>query len=261
MGIFAVHSPVSNGRLRYNDGDVKYKDSEIIRMPIPHSEMSCDIVIIRKSIKHLYLRVYPPDGRVQASAPKNMSRARIERSIRSRIEWIQKQQKRLQGRGMPAFSDRQRHYFNGKIYQLQVIEHPHPPQLILRDQTMELYIRKGADEAKKCNAIDEWYRQSMKESIPPMIVYYERSMGVSVSSFGVKKMRTRWGTCNPSAGRIWLNLELAKYPLKCLDYVVAHEMVHLLEPSHNARFYALMDQFVPKWRDYRRQLHECVLSS
>lgn len=217
-----------------------------------------DIEIIQKKIKNVHLSVHPPNGRVKVSAPESMAVDTIRVFVISKLGWIKKQQKKLraQERESPRECiDRESHYFNGKRYLLQVIEHDAPARVELKSKTIELYIRQGTSVEKRQIIINEWNRQQLKNSIPEIIRRYEKLMNVAIHDFGVKKMKTKWGTCNPEAKRIWINLELAKKPGEYLEYIVVHEMVHLIEPTHNARFVTLMDQFMPKWKFFRDELN------
>ncbi len=147
------------------------------------------------------------------------------------------------------------HFFNGNRYLLKVIEHDAPAKVELKPQTIELYVRPGTSKEKRQIIVNEWNRKQLKKSIPTIIRKYEKLMNIEIHDFGVKKMKTKWGTCNVDAKRIWLNLELAKKPGEYLEYVVVHEMVHLLEPTHNNRFITLMNQFMPKWKFFRDELN------
>ena len=181
----------------------------------------------------------------------------------SKLTWIRKQQQKLQAQAREAARDyveRESHYFKGERYLLKIIEHKHPPKVVLDHSTMMLYIRRNTATEKRAAILNEWYRGQLKQQIPDLIQKYEKLMDVSVKEFGVKKMKTKWGTCNPVAQRIWLNLELAKKPIELLEYVVVHEMVHLLERSHNRRFVLLMDKFMPKWKFYKDELNRLPIS-
>ncbi|NOX10113.1 MAG: M48 family metallopeptidase [Gammaproteobacteria bacterium] len=216
-----------------------------------------DIEVTRKNIKNLYLRVSSPDGLVRISAPRRMRLDNIHRFVASRRDWIKKQQDkvRLQARETTrAYVNDEIHYFSGQPYSLKLIEHRARPRVEVSEQTLSLYIRPDTATEKRCAILDAWYRQYLTKIISVIISRYESDMGVKVSVFGVRKMKTRWGSCNTRVRRIWLNLELAKRSAQCLEYVVVHEMVHLLEPSHNKRFYALMDRFMPDWKVYKAEL-------
>lgn len=222
-----------------------------------------DVEVVQKNIKNVHLSVYPPKGRIKVSAPEAMSVETIRVFVISKLGWIQKQQKKIRAQDREApreYINRESHYFYGKRYLLKIIEHPAPPRVEIQHQTIALYIRPGASVKKRQTILHEWYRQQLKNAIPGIILKYEKLMTVEVHEFGVKRMKTRWGTCNTVANRIWLNLELAKKPVECLEYVVVHEMAHLIERSHNSRFVALMDKYIPKWRFCRDELNRLPIS-
>ena len=224
-------------------------------------ELSVDVV--QKDIKNIHLSVHPPTGRVRISAPLRMNLDTIRVFAISKISWIKKQQNKLrsQQRETPRdYITRESHYYLGKRYLLNVVEENAPANVILKHETIELHIRPDTPTEKRQAILESWYRRKLKEIIPEMIARWEKKMKVSVDQFGIKKMRTRWGTCNIEARRIWLNLELAKKPLHCLEYILIHEMVHLLERRHNERFMAYMDKFLPQWRAYKEELNRFPIS-
>ncbi len=219
--------------------------------------------VVQKNIKNIHLSVYPPAGRVRISAPDRMDLATIRVFAISKLSWIKKQQTRLRDQEREAqreFINNESHYFKGKRYLLKVTELNAAPKVILKHSTIELYVRPETDAVKKKAILDEWYRRKLKETVPSLIEKWEKKMNVRVNEFGIKRMRTRWGTCNRTAKRIWLNLELAKKPPEHLEYIVVHEMAHLLERKHNGRFIALMTEFVPKWRYYKDELNRLPIS-
>jgi predicted metal-dependent hydrolase len=216
------------------------------------------INVVRKNIKNVHLSVYPPMGNVRISAPLRMNLDTIRVFAISKLDWIRHQQQKLrnQVRETPReYIDRESHYLWGKRYLLNLIEIEAPPYLEIQHEQILLRVRPGADIAKKRAIVDEFYRHQIEIAIPPLIAKWERLMGLQVNSFTVRKMKTKWGSCTPSLQTIRFNLELAKKPAECLEYVVVHEMVHLLEPSHNKRFIAFMDSFMPKWRFYQSELN------
>ena len=219
-------------------------------------EIALDVV--KKDIKNIHLSVYPPTGTVRIAAPLRMNLDTIRVFAISKLGWIKKQRKKLQEqeRETPReYLDRESHYFQGKRYLLKVIEKDAVPSVELKHSTMILLMRPGADDAKKKIVVEEWYREQLKVAMQPMITQWERKLGVTVEQFNVRKMKTKWGTCSPATKTIRINLELAKKPPACLEYIVVHELMHLLEPTHNSRFIALMDQFMPKWRFHRDELN------
>ena len=152
-------------------------------------------------------------------------------------------------------------YFLGKRYLLKVVPHDGTPLFRLRQSTIEMHVRPSLDRAKRHAAMDEWYRAELKGLIPSLVEKWERIMGVSVAEWGIKRMKTKWGTCSIASRRIWLNLELAKKRFPCIEYIVVHELVHLLEPTHNAQFIEQMDRFLPDWRSRRDQLNSSPLAN
>lgn len=218
--------------------------------------------VVQKAIKHVYISVLPPDGKVRVSAPLYHDLEIIRAFVICKLPWIKKQQDKLafQSREMPKeMINQESHYYNGERYLLNVVEWEQAPAIKLNNKTMILFVRPDTPPDKRLAVLREWYRQQLKLKVPEIIKYYEPIMQVHVAAFGIKKMKTRWGTCNPAAQRIWINLELAKKPPKCLEYIVVHEMAHLLERSHNHRFIALMDQFLPQWRVYKDELNRLAV--
>ncbi len=216
------------------------------------------INVVRKNIKNVHLSVYPPMGNVRISAPIRMNLDTIRVFAISKLDWIRHQQQKLrnQARETPReYVDRESHYLWGKRYLLNLIEIDAPPYLEIQHDRILLQVRPGATIAKKCTVVYEFYRHQIETAIPPLIAKWEPLMGVDVASFTVRKMKTKWGSCTPTLKTIRFNLELAKKPVECLEYVVVHELVHLLEPSHNHRFTSLMDRFMPKWRFYQSEIN------
>ena len=221
------------------------------------------IDVIKKDIKNMHLSVHPPTGRVRISAPRRLDMDTIRIFAISKLNWIKKHQTNIKNQQREAprdYINRESHYFRGKRYLLKIIEHNAPPKVELKHSTIELYIRPNTNRNKRKEILDEWYRKHLKEATPPLIEKWEKQMGVKVNEFGIKKMKTKWGTCNRHAKRIWLNLELAKKPPECLEYILVHEMVHLLERNHTDRFISLMNKFMPKWRFYRDELNRFPVS-
>jgi len=224
---------------------------------------SIKIEVEQKDIKNIHLSVYPPNGVVRIAAPTRMDLDTIRVFALNKLKWIKKQQATFkhQARETPReYLTKESHYFLGKRYLLKVIEHHQPPKVILKHSIIELYVRPNTPETKRKKIVDEWYRKELKVLVPKLISKWEEVIGVESNEFGIKKMRTKWGTCNTAAKRIWLNLELAKKPLDCIEFVIVHELVHLLERSHNAIFVGYMNQFMPKWRLYREELNRLPFS-
>lgn len=216
------------------------------------------VEVVKKDIKNIHLSVYPPYGRVHISAPQRMNMDTIRVFAVSKLGWIKQQQKRMraQERETPReHIDRESHYVWGKRYLLTVVESDEAPAVELTHNRMCVRVRPGAAEEKKHTIIEEWYRDQIKQAVPELVAKWELRAGVTVARFFVQKMKTKWGSCNHRCRTIRLNTDLAKKPLECLEYIVVHEITHLLEPTHNVRFVSLMDQFMPKWRFYREKLN------
>ncbi len=214
--------------------------------------------VVKKDIKNIHLSVYPPMGRVRISAPLRMELDTIRVFAITKLGWIKSQQQKLQGQERETvreYLDRESHYVWGKRYLLKVEEKDAAPKVELKHNKMILWLRPSTSHERKQEILDGWYRERLKEVASAVIAKREPLMEVKVKKFFVQKMKTRWGSCNPTALTIRLNSELAKKPRECLEYLIVHEMVHLLEPSHNSHFMALMDLFMPKWQFYREMLN------
>jgi predicted metal-dependent hydrolase len=223
-----------------------------------------EVEIVRKAIKNLHLSVYPPEGRVRVAVPLRVDDEAMRLAVIAKLEWIRRQQQRFTDQ--PRQSQRQMlsgesHYIEGRRYRLRVIEQAGAPQVRLKGKAiLELLVRPGTDSVKRRDLFNTWFRRRLKEVVPALIAKWQPLIGVEVAEWGVKRMKTRWGTCSIAARRIWINLELAKKPPQCLEYIVVHEMVHLLERHHNDHFKELMDRFMPQWRLYRDELNQFPLA-
>jgi predicted metal-dependent hydrolase len=218
-----------------------------------------DIDLVRKGIKNIHLTVYPPDGRVRLAVPQHMDDEEARNFALTKLTWIIKQKKKYttgETEAAKVYKTGESHYYLGEKYILEVIEKKGKDHLELRDeQYMDLYVRPGNTIKKREKIMSEWYRQKLKEIIPSYIEKWEKIIGVKVNEFGIKKMKTRWGTCNTRDKRIWINLELAKKAPRCLEYIIVHEMVHLLERHHNKAFKDYMSEFLPEWKSIKNELN------
>ena len=222
-----------------------------------------EIELTKKNIKNIYISVHPPDGRVKISAPQYMDTDTIRLFAISKLSWIRKQQKKFinqERQPEREYVSGESHYFLGQRYLLNVIYTNKRKQgvEIRNKKYIDLYVRENTPKYLRERAMTEWYRRELKKLIPTIIAKWEPIIGVEVNEFGVKKMKTRWGSCNPKAKRIWLNLELVKKSPTCIEYVVVHEMTHLLERKHNERFIAYMDKFLPNWRAIKEELNGLI---
>ncbi len=223
------------------------------------------VEVVRKAIKNLHLIVLPPDGRVRVSAPQHISDDRVRAAVSTRLAWIKRQQ--LEFASQPRQGEREMitgetHYLWGKRYRLEVIEREGAHEVRHKNGSkLQLYVKPGATLENRRKVMSEWYRQQLKERIPTLLVKWQKKIGVEADAWGVKKMKTKWGSCSISARRIWLNLDLACKPPECLEYILVHELIHLLERTHNERFKAHMDEFMPNWRLHRATLNRTPLAN
>jgi predicted metal-dependent hydrolase len=223
--------------------------------------ISIDVVF--KDIKNLHLSVHPPTGRVRISAPERMNLDTIRVYAISKLDWIKKQQKQFQEqeRETPRdYIDRESHYLWGRRYLLKVSEKNQAPSVELEHNRMMLTVRPGSGTAKREAVVAAWYRDQLRNAVTPLFEKWESTLGVKVNRIIVRRMKTKWGSCNPISRNIHLNSELAKKPRECLEYIVVHELMHLLEPTHNAAFMILMDKFMPQWQHYRDELNRFPLA-
>lgn len=222
-----------------------------------------EIDVIRKDIKNLHLSVHPPTGRIRIASPLRVSDEAVRLFAISKIGWIRKNQKKLAAQPRQAqrqYIYRETHYFQGQAYLLNLVPTKGAAKVALKNHNqLYLHIKENATREQKEQAMDAWYRAELKQLIPDLIAKWETRMNVQVEEWGVKKMQTHWGTCNIEDRRIWLNLELAKKSTACLEYIIVHEMTHLLERHHNANFLHYMNRFLPNWKALREELNGGVL--
>lgn len=217
------------------------------------------IEVVRKDIRNLHLSVLPPRGLVRIAAPTHMALDTIRVFVISRLAWIKNQQRKLQTQEREApreYLERESHYVWGRRYLLKREERDAAPAIELRHGKLVLQVRPATDEARCQEILEGWYRDQIRALVPELIAKWEPVMGVKVGRLFVQRMKTRWGSCNPRSAAIRLNTDLAKKPVECLEYILVHEMAHLLEPTHNARFAALMDLFMPAWQHLRKRLNQ-----
>ena len=223
-----------------------------------------EVQVVRKEIKNLHLGVYPPDGRVRIAAPHHITDDNVRLAVITKLSWIKKQQASFRAQSRQSQREMvtgESHYFEGRRYRLEVVERTGKHQLIIKNnQKLLLHVSPNTTRANRELVLNEWYRAALKQRLPDLIAKWEPIIGVQVAEWGLKKMKTKWGSCNIRARRIWLNLELAKKPPECLEYILVHEMVHLLERHHNDQFRTHMDKFMPQWRWHRDVLNQSPLA-
>lgn len=221
------------------------------------------VEVVRKNIKNLHLGVYPPQGRVRVAVPLVVNDDAVRLAVIGKLAWIRRQQARFAAQ--PRQSPREMvsgecHYFLGQRYRLRVLAYTGPPRIRRSGiDFLDLFVRPETTVEQRQRVLQEWYREQLRERIPPLLAQWQPVLGVQINDWGIKRMKTRWGTCNITARRIWLNLELIKKPAHCLEYIVVHELMHLLERNHNDRFTALMDHHLPHWRLVREELNRALL--
>ena len=218
-----------------------------------------EVEVIRKRIKNIYLKVCLPKGNIRISAPIQTSLWKIKKFAKSKLNWIKNKQKTI-NKNVKLISDKyinnERHYFLGDSYTLKIFENNKSSFVELCDKEILLNMPIESKVVERQSLMDKWYQEQLTSLIAPLIQKWERSLKVSVKKFYVRKMKTRWGSCTPRTRCIRFNQELAKTSHECLEYVVVHELVHLLEPSHNSRFKGIMDQFYPNWKLCRKELNK-----
>jgi predicted metal-dependent hydrolase len=217
------------------------------------------IRVTRKDVKHVHLSVHPPSGRVTLVAPTE-TRLEVARAYAAtKIPWIRDKQTKLrsQARELPRrFVTRESHYLWGRRFLLSVVERESKPSVTIDHRRITLSVRPGTTKAKKAEIVHDWHKELLHRAIPPLIDEWEGRLGVDVSAYFLQRMKTKWGSCNHRARHIRLNTELVKKPRELLEYVVVHEMAHLIEPTHSERFVALLNRHYPGWREARAELND-----
>ncbi len=223
-----------------------------------------EILVLKKKIKNFHLNVLPPNGKVRISVPLGTTDEAINTFAITRLPWIRKQIKNFKGQERQTerqYISGESHYFKGNRYLLNVVHHNSPAKIEIRNKKyLDFYVSPKHTVTQKEKVMMDWYRKQLKEELPSLIDKRKKVVGVEVNDREVKRMKTVWGTSNAEDKRIRFNLELAKKPQECLEYIIVHEMVHFLERTHNDRFVAYMDKFMPKWRLYKSELNSQVLS-
>lgn len=222
------------------------------------------VEVVRKGIKHLHVGVYPPQGRVRVAAPVRLADEAVRLAVVSRLGWIRRKQRAFEEQDRQSRREMvtgESHYFEGRRYLLDVIEEDGVQSVrLISHTTMKLRVRPGSDREARELVLQRWYRRQLRERLPPLIAKWEPRVGKRVTDVRIKRMKTLWGSCNATSRRVWLNLELVKKPASCLEFIVVHEMVHLLERHHNERFQSKMDALMPSWRRYRDELNRMPLA-
>jgi len=216
------------------------------------------VEVVRKDIKNIHLSVHPPSGRVTIAAPERTNLATLRVFALSKLAWICAQQRKLrdQERESPReYRELESHFVRGRRYLLKIVEADLRPGVELRHRHLVIRVRPGTSAEKRHELLEAWYRERLREEAGPLIIKWEKLMRVKVKKLFVQRMKTKWGACNHRSGSIRLNTDLAKKPPECLEYLIVHELAHLIEPTHNTRFQSLMDLFMPGWKHHRDSLN------
>lgn len=223
-----------------------------------------EVQVVRKDIKNVHLAVYPPNGRVRVAVPLHVTDDNVRLAVINKLGWIKKQQAVFLAQSRQSQREMvtgESHYVWGQRYLLDVVERAGRHEVAIKNNTrLTLAVNPGTTRDNRELALNEWYRAEIKQRIPALLAKWESIIGEEVADWGVKKMKTKWGSCHIAERRIWLNLELAKKPPECLEYILVHEMVHLLERQHNEAFRVHMDRFLPHWPLYRDMLNAAPLA-
>jgi predicted metal-dependent hydrolase len=223
------------------------------------------VEIVRKNIKNLHLGVYPPTGRVRVAVPLRVTNEGARLAVIGKLGWIRKQRVEFDRQARESAREMvtgESHYFLGRRYRLNVIVSGAVRQTVaIRNKTrIDLYVYPESNVEDRLGVLTKWYRQELKKLLGPLVAKWEKRLKVTSTGWGVKKMKTKWGTCNIDARRVWFNLELAKKSEECMEYVVAHELAHLIVRHHDDRFKAILDTHVPRWRSIREELNQSLLA-
>ena len=222
-----------------------------------------EVDTVKKYIKNIHLGVYPPDGRVRIAAPTKTTDDTLRMLVASKKTWINKQKakfKEQERQTKREYVSGESHYFMGNRYRLNIIETNSSPKVeIKRKAHITMYIKPGTSGEKREKIMDNFYRSELKKQIPILANKWEKITKIKVKEFRIKKMKTKWGSCSQKNKRIWINLELAKKPLHCLEYIMVHEITHLIEKNHTAKFRMTLDSFMPQWTQYKEELNKSAL--
>jgi predicted metal-dependent hydrolase len=222
-----------------------------------------NIDVVYKDIKNLHIGVYPPVGRVRVAAPERLDVEQIRLAVIQRLPWIKRQRQQLQDAARLSHREMvtgESHYVWGVRHRLKVIQRPGPAHVEVDGDRLLLYVSEGTDGDARSKLLQDWQRKQLRLAVPPLIARWEPVIGRNVPRWSIRRMKTKWGSCNRETGHIWFNLELAKKHPLCLEYIVVHEMAHLLERNHGDRYTKLMDKYLPDWRSRRDQLNSAPLA-
>ncbi len=223
-----------------------------------------DVDVVYKQIKNLHIGVYPPMGRVRVAAPQRLDDDQVRLAVVNRLQWIKRQREQLQAADRQTIREivtGESHYVWGNRLRLKVTERPGRAHIEVDGDRLLLYTPEGTSAERRRDVLDCWYRQQLRRAVAPVIAKWETSFDVTVPEWSIRRMKTKWGSCNRESGHIWFNVELAKKHPDSLEYLAVHEMTHLLERGHGERFVKLMDKNMPDWRARRDALNDAPLAA
>ncbi len=221
-----------------------------------------DVDVVYKDIKNLHIGVYPPLGRVRVAAPQQLDDDQVRLAVVQRLPWIKKHREQLrvaQRQTLREMVTGESHYVWGSRFRLKVVERDGRPHVEMEGERLLLYVPEGTDAEYRRALLDRWYRVQLRQAVPAVLKKWEPKLGVTVPKWSIRRMKTKWGSCNRETGHIWFNVELAKKHPDSLEYLAVHEITHLLERGHGERFAKLMDKQLPDWKARRDQLNQAPL--
>ena len=220
------------------------------------------VEIICKPIKNLHVGVYPPDGRIRVAAPASVSQDAVRVAILTRLPWIKRQKRSFEAQARETkrqYVSGETHFIFGRPHRLQVVKGGIRHRLEIEPDRLVMYAPEDSTQQKRASYTQSWQRRNLREKAAPRVEKWASSMNLSAPAWGIRKMKTKWGSCNPDSRQVWLNLELFKKPLVCLDYVILHEIAHFVSPKHDEKFVSVLDKFMPNWRQIRADLNALPL--
>jgi predicted metal-dependent hydrolase len=226
-------------------------------MTLKQKQTAIPIEVEFRNVKTMRLTVYPPDGRVRIISPLGANPEDIRKFAASKIDWIQKHREKFLNHSklIVSLKNNSTLFVWGEPRELEIIERIGNPKIVLEDGNMKMYVRPDSTKAKRQELLDKWYSKILKDAALPVIEEWEKRIGVEVKKLFVRKMKTHWGSCNGTRQTLRLNSELAKRKRECLEYVIVHEMLHIIEKSHNRKFYSLLNKYLPAWKVIRKKMN------
>jgi predicted metal-dependent hydrolase len=245
------------GIIAAEGGNVAKADVPAEGMTLKHEQTSIPVEVEFRNVKTLRITVYPPDGRVRIISPAGANRDDIKNFAASKIAWIQKQREKFLNNSKltTSIKNNSKLFVWGDLWELEIIERRGNPKITFEDGKMKMYVRPDSTKAKRQEFLVRWYGKILKDAAIPLIEIWEERIGVEVKKLFVRRMKSHWGSCNSARQTLRLNSELAKRRRECLEYVIVHEMLHIIEKSHNRKFYSLLNSYMPEWKIIRKKMN------